>query len=109
VVFGGGGEVPAPSGTSGRWTGAGQNGECTIDGSGDVTDGDLSIGLSLDELSGTYDLQWSGRTPRPAGTLSCPWGTSSYALTNHAADTARYLTWDPDDPRLEPAPAEPAE
>ncbi|GAA3649967.1 hypothetical protein GCM10022237_07140 [Nocardioides ginsengisoli] len=90
--------LTAATGTSGRWTGTGQNGECAIDGSGDVTDGELSIGLALDELSGTYDLQWSGPTPRQAGTLTCPWGTSSYVLYNRAADTAKYLPWNPDDP-----------
>lgn len=90
--------LTAASGLSGSWTGTGQNSECTIEGSGDLADGDLSVTMALDELSGTYDLQWSGPSARTPGSISCPWGTSSYPMTNRAADTAKYQTWDPDDP-----------
>ncbi|UUW87218.1 calcium-binding protein [Pimelobacter simplex] len=85
------------SGLSGRWTGTGANGECTIEGRGELADGDLSVTMALDEVSETYTFEWGGLATRAPGTITCPWGTSSYAMSTRATDRVAYAAWNPAD------------
>ncbi|KRC56986.1 MULTISPECIES: calcium-binding protein [unclassified Nocardioides] len=87
----------APTGVTGSWTGFGQNGECTIAGSGDFADGDLGVTLSLDEVSHKYTFEWGGLVLREPGRISCPWGDSDYQLSTRAADRVAYEEWNPAD------------